>query len=313
MKLFLYRLQNFFLSLIIFCLTHLPVRMASWAGGIFCRLIGPYLSLSKIADRNLQIAFPNRDPPWRKKTISDAWDNIGRTFAEFPHLREFRPNHSSGPGWHVIGENHLRDAYDSKRPVIFFSGHIGNWELLPVIVARYGLGFSPFYRSPNNPFLDRTLCALRQKAVGHAVEMFPKGANGARQAVRHLVKGGHLGVLGDQKMNDGIEVMLFNRPTMTAPAAAALAIRYNALIVTGHIWREGPMHFVLQVDPPLDPSLTLSVLPHRTQHDAVQALTQDLNNRLQLWIEKHPSQWLWFHRRWGKELYKHQKVSSTKN
>lgn len=301
MKYFLYYIQNIFLGFIFFIFSHLPLRSASWIGGTVCRFIGPYLRLSKIAYRNLQIAFPDQKQKWRRDTLYKAWENLGRTFAEFPHLHEISSHHSSEVGWRVIGETYLYEALASRRPVIFFSGHMGNWELLPVIVAHYGMVFSPFYRKPNNPFLDRKLRCLREKAIGQKVDMFPKGSKGARQAIKHLGAGGYLGILGDQKMNDGIETLFFNHPAMTAPAAASLALRYKALIVTGHIWREGPTRFVLKVAPPIDPVLsTNSPKPQ----EIIEKLTQNLNDQLQSWIEQHPSQWLWFHRRWEKKLYK---------
>jgi phospholipid/cholesterol/gamma-HCH transport system substrate-binding protein len=38
-------------------------------------------------------------------------------------------------------------------------------------------------------------------------------------------------MLVDQKMNDGIEAPFFGRPAMTAPAAAAFALRFQARVV----------------------------------------------------------------------------------
>ncbi len=35
----------------------------------------------------------------------------------------------------------------------------------------------------------------------------------------------------DQKMNDGVEATLFGRPAMTAPAMAALALRFRCPVI----------------------------------------------------------------------------------
>ncbi|QHI95638.1 lauroyl acyltransferase [Aristophania vespae] len=302
-KYYLYWAQSSALNFLIFILSYLPIQLSSFLVGYICRFIGPFLSLSKIAHRNLELAFPQSNVQWRQKIIHSAWENLGRTFGEFPHIHSLQQNMPSGPSWRIIGEEFLHQAKSENRPVIFFSGHFGNWELLPAIIAQYGLAFAPFYRSPNNPFLDQTIRKLRAKALGFEGPIFPKGAKGAKEAIKHIMKGGHLGILGDQKMNDGIEIRFFNLPTMAAPAAATLALRYKALIITGHILREDSTRFVLKVDPPLDLKKFAETHPDFNHQTIVQETTQTLNDRLQEWIEAQPSQWLWFHRRWDKRNY----------
>ncbi|OOL19782.1 lauroyl acyltransferase [Bombella intestini] len=278
-----------------------PAALSSQLGGGIARHIGLFLPSSHIADLNLQRAFPTLEKQSRKKIIQGCWENIGSTLAELPHLPTLPSDSERGPGWRVLNDHLLHQVRQSGRPVIFFSGHLGNWELMPLIVARYGMGFSPFYRAPNNPLVDQLLCQLRRRIAGVPVSFFPKGKQGAREAVYHLAKGGYLGVLGDQKMNDGIEVSFFGHPTMTAPAAAALALRFNALIVTGYVWREGPARLVLEVTSSLDPQTLIK--PSLSRHEMIQHLTQRLNDELEQWITKRPENWLWLHRRWAKSYY----------
>ncbi|GBR69499.1 lysophospholipid acyltransferase family protein [Gluconobacter kanchanaburiensis] len=276
----------------------LPPATASNLGGGLARLIGPLLPVSKIADHNLQLALPEYGPSARKQIVRECWDNLGRTVAEFPHIGQLQQDTLSGPGWSVEGAEHLETARLSGRPIIFFSGHIGNWELMPPVVARYGMPFASFYRAASNPGVDGLIHSLRQDAMGQTVPMFPKGARGARSALKYLAGGGHLGVLGDQKMNDGIEARLFGRPAMTASAAAVFALRHDALVVTGHVRRDGPARLVLVVDAPFLPEKT----GNRTAD--TQALTQIFNDRLESWIRAIPGSWLWLHRRWDKSLYR---------
>lgn len=299
----IHHLEAWSLKGLLWCSGCLPSHLASRIGGIIARLVGPHLPISHIADVNLRRAFPTMTPRMRQRVIRDCWANMGSTLAELPHLATLPARPDTGPGWHVLNENILHDARASGRPVIFFSGHLGNWELMPLIVARYGLGFSPFYRAPNNRHVDRLLRQMRQKIAGVPTSFFPKGRQGARDAVRHLSNGGHLGVLGDQKMNDGIEASLFGHPTMTAPAAAALALRFKALIVTGHVWREGPARLVLDVTSCLDPQ---DVSPAPRQ-EMIHQLTQTLNDELERWITERPENWLWLHRRWEKTFYQNKK------
>ena len=295
---FLYRAETLLIRGLLAVIRALPAAAASNLGGGVARTIGPALPVSKIADRNLQLAMPELDAVARRRIVRDCWDNLGRTVGEFPHIGRLKHNTPSGAGWSVEGAEHLEAAKASGRPVIFFSGHIGNWELMPPVVARYGMPFASFYRAASNPGVDGLIHSLRQEAMGQDVPMFPKGAKGARSALKHLSKGGHLGVLGDQKMNDGIEARLFGRPAMTASAAAVFALRHDALIVTGHVRRDGPARLVLVVDPPFSPEKT------DDRAKDVLALTQLFNDRLESWIREIPGSWLWLHRRWDKSLYR---------
>jgi len=298
MKKILHKTEATVARLLLHALKTLPPAAASTLGGMTARFIGPRLPVSRIANTNLKLALPYLNARARKRIVRECWENLGRTIGEFPHIAALPHNSVSGPGWRVEGAEHLETARQSGRPVIFFSGHIGNWELMPPVVARHGLPFASFYRAASNEGVNSLIHDLRRNAMGQDVPMFPKGSKGARSALRYLGQGGHLGVLGDQKMNDGIEASLFGRPAMTASAAAVFALRHQALIITGHVYREGPARLVLQVDAPIHP------LARGDRQADVLALTQKLNNQLQEWIEKRPGLWLWLHRRWDKSLYR---------
>ena len=71
----------------------------------------------------------------------------------------------------------------------------------------------PVLRAGNNPLLDRMIARFR----GDGGEFIPKGAIAARRAIEALRRGTNLGLLADQKMNDGIPVPFFGRLAMTAP------------------------------------------------------------------------------------------------
>jgi KDO2-lipid IV(A) lauroyltransferase len=271
---------------------------ASDLGGRAARLAGPLLPVSRVADRNLEIAFPGSDRAWRRATIRDVWENLGRVMAEYPHLPGLERS-ASGPGWEIEGEAVLRQVAARGGPAIFVSGHIGNWELLPPVVARFGIAMASIYRAPGNPLVDAMIRRFREAALGpHAAPLFPKGPEGARATLAHLRRGGFLGMLVDQKMNDGIAARLFGERAMTAPALAQLALRHRCPVVLGRAVRLGPARYRFEVDPPLE-------LPDSGDRAAdVAALTQAVNDRLEAWIRSRPGEWLWLHRRFDKAMYR---------
>ncbi len=274
-------------------------RRASDLGGAVARTIGPALPVSRVADTNLRMALPGLDAAGRQRVIRGAWDNLGRTVGEFPHLAALQRDTPSGPGWEGEGAEHLA-VLARGGPGIFFSGHIGNWEMLPLACAAAGVPFASMFRAAANPEVDALIRSLRQQGLRAEMPMFPKGAVGARQAVSHLRAGGILGLLMDQKMNDGIEARLFGRPAMTAPALALLALRFRCPVIPGYVIRIGPARFRLVCEPPL-------ALPQSGDSRAdLLAVTQAVNDTLERWIRARPESWLWMHRRWPKELYRSQ-------
>jgi KDO2-lipid IV(A) lauroyltransferase len=271
---------------------------ASNLGGAIARMIGPRLPVSRVAERNLAIAFPGRDAAWRRATVMAAWDNLGRVVAEYPHL-PFLKRTTAGPGWEIADDLAVRALAARGGPVIFVSGHIANWEMLPAVVSHFGLEMASVYRAPSNPLVDALIMGFRRGAIApRAAKLFPKGAEGARATLAHLKAGGALGMLLDQKMNDGIAASLFGERAMTAPALAQLALRYRCPVIPGRAMRIGPARYRFEAEPPL-------ALPASGDRAAdVAALTQAVNDTLERWIRDRPGEWLWFHRRFDKALYR---------
>lgn len=273
----------------------LPPEVSSNLGGTVARLIGPYLPVSAVADANLRTAMPALSAIERARIVRGVWDNLGRTAAEFPHLRRLRAT-PSGAGYEVVNEEVLIQAAKRGGPMLFASGHLGNWEVLPIILQAYGIQMAAMYRAASNPLIDRMILRLRRADMANPPPVFPKGASGARAAMAHLRQGGFLGLLVDQKMNDGIEAQFFGLPAMTAPALAAFALRFHCPVIPGHVERIGPMRFRLIVRPPLPFPETGG------RQEAIRVFTQSVNDVLETTIRLKPAAWLWIHRRWPADV-----------
>lgn len=270
-------------------------RRASDLGGWVGRTLGPRLPVSRIAEVNLRLAFPDRDIAWRRATIRAMWDNLGRVAGEMPAL----PALMEAPEAIVVeGVEHFDAMAQAGEPAILFSGHFANWEVMLPAAARRGVSAGVVYRAIGNPAIDAVVAGLRRAAMGGRALMLPKGPAGARETIAHLRRGGVVGMLMDQKMNDGIPALLFGRPAMTAPALAHLALRFRCRVIPAHSERLGPARFRLVVEPPL-------ALPDTgDRHADIAALTQAVNDTLERWIRARPAEWLWVHRRFDKALYR---------
>ncbi len=267
----------------------LPLDRASGFGGWFGRTIGTRLGVTKRAYRNLTAAMPELDATDRAAIVRGMWDNFGRVLAEFPHLRRLWRDDGTSARVTVAGGDVVRDLMAGGGPMILVSAHVGNWEVMPIGLDRLGLRVTAVYRRPNNRFVDGLL--LYARGLGRD-RFVPKGREGARAVIGLLGKGATVGMLVDQKMNDGIPVPFFGRPAMTAPAVAQLALRYRCPVVPTRTERLGGAHFRVTLYPPLE-------LPSSADRDAdIRALMATINGVVEGWVRDRPDQWLWLHRRW---------------
>lgn len=268
----------------------LPLDVASWLGGALLRRIGPLTSAHRVAADNLRRALPDLDDARRAEVLGGMWDNLGRTVGELPHVP--RITDPAAGRLTVAGAEHLDALRDSGRPGILVGGHIGNWQLQPSVLAGQGVPIHVFYRAPNNPLVDRL---FRIAHGGGGGEMLPKGRDGARRSIALLKDGAVLGMLADQKMNDGISVSFFGRQAMTVSAPAQLALKYHAVMLPARVVRLDGARFRMEFEAPME-------LPRSGDlHADVAATMTQVNQRLEDWVREYPEQWLWVHRRWPKD------------
>jgi KDO2-lipid IV(A) lauroyltransferase len=273
-----------------------PVNASALAGFV-ARSIGPLLP-SKVAEQNLQFALPELNAAERRAIITQVWDNLGRTIGELAHIGELHET-ASGPGYSITGwDEHVVPALAQGRPLAFFTGHLGNWEIIPPAGFARGVDVAFMYRAATNSLVDEMVLGLREDNLKRKVTMFPKGGPGARGAYAHMMRGGHLGMLMDQKLDNGISVPFFGIPAMTAPALASFALKFKSPVIPTYAIRVGPARLHIVFEPPM---------PLPDSGDKAQdilTLTTEMNRILERWIRAHPGAWLWLHRRWPKENYK---------
>jgi KDO2-lipid IV(A) lauroyltransferase len=279
-------------------LQRLPPASASKLGGRVARAIGPLIPVSKIADKNLRMAMPELNAAERRDIIKDVWENLGCTVGELSRIGDLYET-ASGPGYFMTGwEENVAPHLVEGGASIFFTGHICNWEILPPAAYSRGAEVAFMYRAASNTLVNDLILRLRDANFKRKVMMFPKGGAGARQAYAHMMRGGHLGLLVDQKLDNGISVPFFGRPAMTANAMASFALKFKCPVFPVHSVRVGPARLQIIWEKPM-------VLPDTGDKEQdIATMTAEMNLILERWIREKPGAWLWLHRRWPKPLYK---------
>lgn len=277
-----YRLQALALKILFAFFRLLPLDTASNIGGMLGRKIGPFLSAHRTAQKNLEMIFPEKTPTEIAHILRGMWDNLGRVAAELPYL----PTEALYSRVTLKGSENFPKP---GQPVLFFSAHLGNWELTYPTAFESGLSMTLIYRHANNPYVDKLITNMRQSRCTH---LLPKGPRGALKMAHAIKRGDAIAMLIDQKMNDGIAVPFFGRPAMTAPAIAKLALRYDLPIIPARVARTSGCHFETTIFPPLAYEKT------GDEEADVLAIMIRINALLENWIREEPEQWFWVHKRW---------------
>lgn len=264
----------------------LSFEAASNLGGFLGRALGPRVKKSDVARKNLKAAFPELSDIKIEALLREVWDTLGRAAFEFP-LMDRLLNAPDRARVEVEGREHLDAALASGKPVLFYGAHLGSWELMPVSAAMLGFTCHIFYRAPNNPLLLKLFTTRRAQG-----ELIPKGAAGAKRAFALLKKGENLGILVDQKLNDGIAVPFFGRDAMTSTVLAEFALRFDAPMVPIRCTRLPGARFKLAYGAPLEVAKT------GERKDDVKTIMTAVNAQMESWIRENPGQWLWLHKRW---------------
>lgn len=282
-----YTLQAGFIIGNIMVLRLLPFEVTSAYGAWLFRTFGPILKSHRVARRNLATVFPDWDQAKIDATVKEVWDNLGRGAAEFAHLDKLDPMDPNGRV-EITGLEHL-EAAGAQGGFVIVSAHMANWEIASVVSARMGMPLNNIYRVADNPWMDAYIRKYRSK---YSNRMIPKGTAGSREAFAGLKRGEPLGLLFDQKLNEGKPVPFFGRDAMTATAPIEMALKLKVPILPTRLERIEKTKFKVTIFQPLKTPDTGD-----RAADAIAILTT-LHQMLEGWVRERPGQWFWVHKRW---------------
>ncbi|MEA3542293.1 MAG: lauroyl acyltransferase [Pseudomonadota bacterium] len=262
----------------------LPAGLASWLGGcLSAHVARRRMKLRDARARaNLAILRPDLSQPEREAMLTRRWINIGRTLAELANIDR------------LVNDAHVRvidkagyDAVlDGPGPMIAFTCHLGNWDLLAAHIKwstdRPGLGV---YEDPEDPRIAEQLKKARSSYMGEAIG----GEGAARGVLKHLTQKDRatLYILADERRERQVWFPTFGRslpPSGNLSIALRLARKVGARILPFYLLRTQGPHFDLHWHPPLDPGALSD-----------EAIVAALNAYLGRACIVHADQWLALH------------------
>ena len=281
-----------FISILsLFCIFKIiGLSNASNLGSVLGKYIGPFFRSKNIIKKNIKIGLGNIDNIQVKKIMDGMWSNIGRTIAEYVFLKEFRQDKKNINYIKINGLNYLEQIKKNGEPVIFFSGHFGNIELIKMQLTKLDIKFAALHRPVNNIFLEPLKEYLRLKYV--CSNYISKGRMNVREIIKKIKDGYSIAIMVDQRISEGPRVPFFNKPAHTTTIPAQLALKYKCKLVPIYIERKEGVFFEMTVHEPYEIQNTGN--KEKDTYD----ITLKINQVIEKMIIKNPKQWIWSHNRW---------------
>jgi len=269
-------------------------RLAQRLAWVITHLLPRKLTRYYVARDNLRVAFGSEKSDAEiDQIIFGMWVHLFRLLAEIANLPRKLHLHNTFDLIKFRGREPVVKALLSDRPVLFLSGHFGNWELAISVFGKFGFPMGVVARELDNPYLQNWFAQFRQQ-TGHRLISKQGCFDGMLELLDH---GGRFALLGDQDAGrSGIFVDFFGKPASTIKTIGLLAQRYNALICVGCSRRlsgrsEHWDRFELAVEELIDPLEIHSDNP-------ILEITQRYTAALERAIRRAPEQYFWVHKRW---------------
>ena len=288
MKLFKYFFEFIVVIFLFIIFKIIGIKNSSNLGCLIFKKIGPLIRNPKKIKKNIEIVFPKISRSEEKKIIDQMWCNYGRVFAEYMHLKKFRENKLNYIKSNLEKFDRLKEK---KQPILFFSGHFANFELLAMEIEKNGFELYALYRPLNNFFLNPIMEKLRTNYIckNQIPKSIPgKGRDGTRQLVRKINEKKNIALMIDQKVTEGIKIDLFGRKAYTLNIPAQLALKHDYILVPLEIKRENKINFSINIKEPI-------IID---ENDDQASVTRKINIELEKMILNNPYQWIWTHDRW---------------
>jgi KDO2-lipid IV(A) lauroyltransferase len=280
------------LVLVTFPFALIPYRLSLRVGDALGLLLHAFWrSRRKIALDNLRAAVERgaltiSGSP--KEIIQENFRNLGRLLIEVIKIY-FGLGGAVFRTVELRGKENFRKAAAKGKGIVFITGHCGNWELMAVYLSMNLTRINVVARRQDNPYINAFIERTRQK-YGNSV-IYKEGA--LKKILSCLKRNETVGILMDQAVvtSEGLIIHFLGRNAYTMKTPSLIARKTGASVLPVFISRSSSGHVIeIGGEIPLDASADSDT--------AVLNDTINFTKPIEDYIRRHPSEWLWIHRRW---------------
>ncbi len=277
------------LKVIFYFIAALPLPIAQFLGACLGSLLNRFDNRERrVARINIALCFSELSADKQADLVRQALQENAKTLLEMPRIFCRGGQYAIGLVKSVNGLQHYYDAIAAGRGVILLAPHLGNWELVVHYLNQYA-PITAMFAPPKQIFLQDIMRKGRQSS---GATLVPANSRGVRAQLKHLKKGGVIGILPDQKPAPGTASVF--APFMGQSAATMLLThnlsqRTQAVVLMTFAQRLANGTFTLHIFP---------APPKTSDSDAITAATA-LNQGIEQCIQLAPAQYQWTYKRFA--------------
>ena len=273
-------------------ITLMPLERASNFAGVLFRKLSNCFQFTKRIQRNLNIAFPDKEQGEIEQLTRNVCTHLGRAAVDLVLAKRIWSEREQRVEFVV--EEGIDLSQFRGRPAVLITGHIGAWQIASFLTAHYKLRMTSVYAPEENPYLRDYFLRIRSTLPCH----FISRDNCMRGLTKELKQGHFVGLTADTRLEGGVPVPFFGKSMLANTTAARLALRHNCDLFPIHAQRLPGMRFRVTLCPAILPDDMNAPVTEQARQ-----MTEKLFGYFESWIREDPDQWMCYSRRWPIEAY----------
>jgi len=180
----------------------------------------------------------------------------------------------------------LDEALQKRSGVIYFTAHMGNWELMAIYLARCGYDINTIAKES----YDRRFTELiRRFREDNKVKCIFRNEDNIMERIENVLRSnGIMGFLIDQNTKVlSVDVNFIGRLAPTPVVPVRIMKRNNTPSIVGYIHRRDKKNII-----------EIRRLEYSHSEDE-RVILERINGIISEGIMKYPSEWIWIHNRWN--------------
>jgi len=284
---------SFQLAKFILLLTRvIPVR-CTFAFCTFLVFVGSRLRWKRkqVALENLKIVFPELSENKRLTIFRESLRNMLKNYLEVAFMANGKyPAKKISEIASAEGLENLDRITRNGQGALLYSGHFGNFPLMIIWLGIKGYPVAAIYKEAKN-FPDDFFGNIMRR-FGVSPLKYSSEASLTVGIIRALKEKKIVLIQNDQSHPRGIYVNFFNKSVPAPAGPALLAKRVGVPIIPAYVCRDNRNYHHITVMP------EIPLLQEDDHEKFLQLNTQAQMDWIAEILVKHPTEWLWLHRRW---------------
>lgn len=246
-----------------------------------------------VAISNIKRAFNNINDREATVIARQNFEKLGINFIEMLAI-PYVPKSEYSSRFTMENRHHIDDALKQNKGVIVLIFHYTNWEIMGVASTSLSHEIIVLARPlKKHKYIDYFLNGIRN-ATG--LRIIPN-ADTAKDVIKYLKANKIVGILADQreKRSRGVFVELFGEKVPTSKGIAAIGMKTGVPVIPMYFVREGFLRYRVVWNEPIEMERKGDI------NELIYLNTRKINAFLETIILKHPDEWFWVHRRWGRK------------